>query len=165
MCCYSVDPQPVCILTAEGNQFSAWKHFNYAANDEGVPVLSGHYYTIDVAGAVDAPYEPAAGDVITPGACAVIAPDVEWSEVCYKLENGDVVSIHCQTISVFTQTADGLVTTTTETLLENKDDTEAWTVPEGAEETDCSSCGSTTVIGAVGDYTALRSTKGKTLEG
>ena len=71
-------------------------HYEYGKDSSGATILVATRYT-DSAGA---PVDTSAGNV-SAGACAIAAPDVEWSKLCDVQTNGTVVEFFRRTVTSF----------------------------------------------------------------
>jgi len=94
-------------LDVAGVKTSVTIHYEYRTAANGARTLHATRYT-DAAGT---PIVVGVGDTVTPGACALAAPDVEWEKLCDVDAAGVVTEFFRRSITSFD--AAGAATTTT----------------------------------------------------
>jgi hypothetical protein len=94
--CFDAAPSLACYDDGTGNLQTLFAHMRYERADDGTVGLVSVAYTDSDGAAVDT-----SGGTVTPGACPVAQPDVEWKTLCDVLADGTSVPFCRQIITNF----------------------------------------------------------------
>lgn len=96
MQCSDMETATVCYTDGAGVRQSLVAHYEYGKNAAGATILVATRYT-DAAGV---PVDTSSGNVV-PGACPVIAPDVEWEQLCDVQADASSIAFMRRSITYF----------------------------------------------------------------
>jgi hypothetical protein len=97
MNCKELTAVPGCLSVAGVPNRSVTIHYEYGPAVSGLAQLIATRYTE----ADGTPIALAAGETVSPGACAVAAPDIEWEKMCDVQADGSVVEFYHRIVTVF----------------------------------------------------------------
>jgi hypothetical protein len=97
MDCKELSAVAGCLSVAGVPNRSVTIHYEYGLSATGYAALLAVRYTE----ANGVPIALAAGETVTPGACPVAAPDIEWEKMCDVLANGTVVEFYHRIVTTF----------------------------------------------------------------
>lgn len=97
MDCKELTAVPGCLSVAGVPNRSVTIHYEYGVSITGLATLVATRYTE----ADGTPIALAAGETVSPGACAVSAPDIEWEKMCDVQPDGSVVEFYHRIVTVF----------------------------------------------------------------
>ena len=83
-------------------------HYEYGPGLTGYAALLATRYT-EVDGV---PIALAAGETVSPGACAVASPDIEWEKMCDVQADGSIIEFYHRIVTVFDASAAATVVVT-----------------------------------------------------